>query len=603
MPMPSKAKIQKDFKKVAIQNEFKKAKTGESDFQRIQKEMTPQPDEMALPMPVPTKDRKRGQKNEALSTESEGGKTPLDIPSPSGPAAKPGTAVNPVDGLLLGSNPLSILQLYGMGQVTAFEDGKNVIFGDLSWPKDVKTNFRMSGWEKQGAKDWEYYTLESLLYFVNNKSEPHPGYCQKASFQGIKAVRRPDRKALLNYFKGDEDAANIKSIDKSAPVIQATNLKRPSQRQTPVRDLEEPSVESEDDEDENGQADLSDEDMPCMSLPAPVPAKKKKEAEIKSDFKKAAIQNDFKKIQSDVGQYGSVWDNLGFSEPMAPRPLMGGPMGPGPMRGGPQGGPSGFAQHPDFSYGGAQLKAKSSKSMIYKKHKEPAANRPMNFVGGGALSTSSKTPASNAKSKQVKPSKPPSGIIPSSSFGKVVTPSKVTTTASKSPADKAKSTKGATTASLPKPSGPAKSPATSKQAPKTPAAKQTAASKATNAASKQATATKQTPKQQAKSTKPAAKKQPAQIEDDDDGLPAFHTQNAGPSGSKTQNSDLPGLSAMGPGPRGPRPWRSWGPGPMGPGPMGPMPMMGGPMGPGGPRMLGGPMGWGMGRGGPNMAFF
>ena len=60
------------------------------------------------------------------SSESEGGKTPLDIPSPSGPAAKPGTAVNPVDGLLLGSDPLSILQLYGMGQVTAFE-GKPII--------------------------------------------------------------------------------------------------------------------------------------------------------------------------------------------------------------------------------------------------------------------------------------------------------------------------------------------------------------------------------------------------------------------------------------------------------------------------------------------
>ena len=65
------------------------------------------------------------------------------------------------------------------------------------------------------------------------------------------------------------DAANIKSIDKLAPVIHATNLKRPAQ--TPVRDFEEPPAEGEDDEDENGQADLSDEDMPCMSLPAPVP--------------------------------------------------------------------------------------------------------------------------------------------------------------------------------------------------------------------------------------------------------------------------------------------------------------------------------------------
>ena len=88
--------------------------------------------------------------------------------------------------------------------------------------------------------------------------------------------------------------------------------------------------------------------------------------------------------------------------------------GPGSMMGGPVGGPSGFAQHPNFGYGGgsgaqasegSQMKARSSKSMIYKKHKEPAANRPLNFVSGGALSTSSKTPASNAKSKKVTPSK------------------------------------------------------------------------------------------------------------------------------------------------------------------------------------------------------
>ena len=59
-------------------------------------------------------------------------------------------------------------------------------------------------WDKQQSKDWEYYTLEALLYFVNNLSESHPGYVQKASFQGVKAVKRPDRKALLNYVKGDE---------------------------------------------------------------------------------------------------------------------------------------------------------------------------------------------------------------------------------------------------------------------------------------------------------------------------------------------------------------------------------------------------------------
>ena len=79
-------------------------------------------------------ERKTKLSNSFYSTESEGGKTPLDIPSPSGPAAKPGTAVNPVDGLLLGSNPLSILQLYGMGQVTAFEGKPESSNLELSLP-------------------------------------------------------------------------------------------------------------------------------------------------------------------------------------------------------------------------------------------------------------------------------------------------------------------------------------------------------------------------------------------------------------------------------------------------------------------------------------
>ena len=37
------------------------------------------------------------------------------------PAAKPDKVINPGDRLSLGSDPLSILQLYATGQVTAFE--------------------------------------------------------------------------------------------------------------------------------------------------------------------------------------------------------------------------------------------------------------------------------------------------------------------------------------------------------------------------------------------------------------------------------------------------------------------------------------------------
>ena len=82
-----------------------------------------------------------------------------------------------------------------------FSDGKNIMFGEFSWPKAVKTNFRIVGWDGKDASQWEYYTLESLLYFLKNTTKTHPQYVRDAAGLGIEPVSRPDRRALLAYLR------------------------------------------------------------------------------------------------------------------------------------------------------------------------------------------------------------------------------------------------------------------------------------------------------------------------------------------------------------------------------------------------------------------
>ena len=114
------------------------------------------------------------------------------------------------------ADPLTLLRDFNRQDKKVEEkDGKYIIFGEFSWPKTVKTNFRIYGSENAETGTWEYYTLETLLYFLKYTDLSHPVYVRQAAGEDVAVVRRPDRKELLAYLRGTD--SNIpKSIDKSA---------------------------------------------------------------------------------------------------------------------------------------------------------------------------------------------------------------------------------------------------------------------------------------------------------------------------------------------------------------------------------------------------
>ena len=121
------------------------------------------------------------------------------------------------------ADPLSLLRQYNIQRKTIAERDGQVIFGEFSWPKTVKTNYIEWGSGKDGAQK-EYYSLECLLYLLKNITLQHPVYVRQAASEDIPIVRRPDRKDLLAYLKGETQSCN--SIDKSAPLEMPTQVKR-----------------------------------------------------------------------------------------------------------------------------------------------------------------------------------------------------------------------------------------------------------------------------------------------------------------------------------------------------------------------------------------
>ncbi|XP_021926024.1 parafibromin [Zootermopsis nevadensis] len=121
------------------------------------------------------------------------------------------------------ADPLSLLRQYNVNKKEIIERDNQIIFGEFSWPKNVKTNYLMWGSGKDGAPK-EYYTLECLLFLLKNVTLTHPVYVRQAAAENIPVVRRPDRKDLLAYLNG-ETAASA-SIDKSAPLEIPTQVKR-----------------------------------------------------------------------------------------------------------------------------------------------------------------------------------------------------------------------------------------------------------------------------------------------------------------------------------------------------------------------------------------
>ena len=77
-------------------------------------------------------------------------------------------------------------------------DGKDIMFGNLSWPKEFETSFNASG---PGWKPY-YYKLETVLFALRTQTQSHEDYCANAKSFGVESVRPPSRKALLEYLNG-----------------------------------------------------------------------------------------------------------------------------------------------------------------------------------------------------------------------------------------------------------------------------------------------------------------------------------------------------------------------------------------------------------------
>jgi len=113
------------------------------------------------------------------------------------------------------ADPLSLLRQYNVNKKEIIEREGQIIFGEFSWPKNVKTNYLVYGSGKDGNPR-DYYTLDCLLFLLKNVTLQHPVYVRQAAADSIPVVRRPDRKDLLAYLNGE--TASCASIDKAAPI-------------------------------------------------------------------------------------------------------------------------------------------------------------------------------------------------------------------------------------------------------------------------------------------------------------------------------------------------------------------------------------------------
>ncbi|XP_012494395.1 PREDICTED: parafibromin [Propithecus coquereli] len=139
---------------------------------------------------------------------------------------------------------LSVLRQYNIQKKEIVVKGDEVIFGELSWPKNVKTNYVVWGTGKEGHPR-EYYTLDSILFLLSNVHLSHPVYVRCAATENITAVRRPDRKDLLGYLSGE--ASTSASIDRSAPLEtglwRSTQVKRAADEV--LAEAKKPRIEDE----------------------------------------------------------------------------------------------------------------------------------------------------------------------------------------------------------------------------------------------------------------------------------------------------------------------------------------------------------------------
>uniref|UniRef100_A0A5S6QYX2 Cell division control protein 73 C-terminal domain-containing protein n=1 Tax=Trichuris muris TaxID=70415 RepID=A0A5S6QYX2_TRIMR len=107
--------------------------------------------------------------------------------------------------------PLSRMRDFLISGREIVEQGDYLIFGDRAFHKSCQTNYLI--WNKNR----EYYTLESVYFFLKNRSLVHTSYVKEAAAREIQVVTRPDRKSLEDYLTNEKLEKAPPSLDSSGP--------------------------------------------------------------------------------------------------------------------------------------------------------------------------------------------------------------------------------------------------------------------------------------------------------------------------------------------------------------------------------------------------
>uniref|UniRef100_A0A2K5DXU5 Parafibromin n=1 Tax=Aotus nancymaae TaxID=37293 RepID=A0A2K5DXU5_AOTNA len=140
---------------------------------------------------------------------------------------------------------LSVLRQYNIQKKEIVVKGDEVIFGEFSWPKNVKTNYVVWGTGKEGQPR-EYYTLDSILFLLNNVHLSHPVYVRRAAHFTCNNVQYVCSNVNLhmNLFISSATSA---SIDRSAPLEiglqRSTQVKRAADEV--LAEAKKPRIEDE----------------------------------------------------------------------------------------------------------------------------------------------------------------------------------------------------------------------------------------------------------------------------------------------------------------------------------------------------------------------
>jgi hypothetical protein len=99
-------------------------------------------------------------------------------------------------------SPLELLRQYTTtGNSVTIEDNLMWFGINIAFPKDARTNFKAT---PKFETDVEFYTLQTLHYFLVNETKDHGQYIRGALADNVSVVRKPDRVNLMAFLTGEK---------------------------------------------------------------------------------------------------------------------------------------------------------------------------------------------------------------------------------------------------------------------------------------------------------------------------------------------------------------------------------------------------------------